>query len=88
MAIYLKTPLRSCDLWTLLHWNEEHYQQTLAIFTLYYRDELLNDKLLMSLLIAVQSQHFMFIKNPSTKEFYVVFTLKRQSYVRDTNACT
>lgn len=39
---------------------------------LFYRDELLKDKLVMSLLIAVQSQHFMFIKNPSTEKFYVV----------------
>lgn len=28
----------------------------------------------MSLLIEVQSQHFMLIKNPSTKEFYVLLS--------------
>lgn len=43
---------------------------------LFYEDKLLKDKLLMSLLIEVQSQHFMLIKNPSTKEFYVILLSK------------
>lgn len=54
----------------ILKWNNmlRKYWPSLLL----YEDELLKDKLLMSLLIVVQSQHFMLIRNPSTKEFYVV----------------